>query len=41
MDKLAPYLGMAKKKKQTTDKELHEIGEKTFWKLYNKAKPNP
>ncbi len=38
MDKLSPYLGMFKKKKQTTDKELHEIREKVFWEFYNKAK---
>ncbi len=32
------FRGIFKKKKQTTDKELHEIREKVFWEFYNKAR---
>lgn len=35
------FRGIFKKKKQTTDKELHEIREKVFWEFYNKARAKP
>ncbi|MEK6964283.1 MAG: ribbon-helix-helix domain-containing protein [Nanoarchaeota archaeon] len=32
------FRGIFKKKKQTTDKELHEIREKVFWEMHKKLK---
>lgn len=32
------FRGILKKKKQTTDKELHEIREKVFWEMHKKLK---